>query len=177
MDATLSLPKAISIQNPLTYRYPLNNYAAVTSLSFNSHFPSCNFFNASFPSSVSSGFPSGVVDPVKNLGCHAVPASSRDLAFCLCRSSISCFKVVARENCRDVMASVTPDQKRRDSLGSCSFVGGRDLGATESGERSTMSVWVSYDRQTLDGAEGCSTYKFWSKSVKNALFPVARYTS
>jgi hypothetical protein len=72
-----------------------------------------------------------------------------------------------------VMASVTPDQKRSDSLGSCSSVGGRDFGATESGERSTMSVWVSYDRQILDGEEGCSTYKFRSESVENALFPVA----
>jgi hypothetical protein len=111
-----------------------------TSLSFNSHLSSCSPFNASFPSSLSSGRPSGVTAPTKNRGCHSAPLSSLSFALALCRSSSSCFKVVARENWRAVMASVTPDQKRKLSLGSCCSVGGRILGATERGARSIRGM-------------------------------------
>ena len=45
------------------------------------------------------------------------------------------------------MASVTPDQKRRDSLGSCFSVGGRTLGATLRGHRSMIRCWVSCDAE------------------------------
>jgi hypothetical protein len=85
-----------------------------------------------------------VTAPTKNLGCHSVFISSRSFALALCRSSSSVLRLVARENCRAVMASVTLDQKRRDSLGSWASVGGRILGATESGVRSIMGIWVSF---------------------------------
>jgi hypothetical protein len=116
--------------------------APKTSLSANSHFPSWSPLSTSFPSSVSSGRPSGVTAPTKNLGCHSAPLSSLSFAFVLCLSSNSCFKVVARENCLAAMASVTPDQKRRLSLGSCCSVGGRILGATDRGVRSM--IWISW---------------------------------
>lgn len=118
-------------------------YAPATLLSLNSHLSSCKPFKASLPSSVNSGLPSGEVAPTKNLGVHSVPASSRSLAFSRCRSSSSCLSAVAREYCREVMASVTEDQKRRDSLGSWAAGGGRSLGATDKGARSIRRVCAS----------------------------------
>ena len=118
------------------------DYAPVTSLSFNSKFPSCSPFKTPLPSSVSSGFPSGVVAAEKNRGCQSTPSSSLCFAFCLCLSSSSCLRVVARAYWREVIASVTPDQNFRDSLGSWSSFGGRSLGATERGLRSIRRVCV-----------------------------------
>lgn len=47
---------------------------------------------------------------------------------------------MARENWRLEIASVTEDQKRRDSLGSWAVTGGRSLGATVRGERSIRGM-------------------------------------
>lgn len=80
-------------------------YDAVSVLSFSSHRLCWRFCSTSRPSSVSSGRPSGVTAPVKKRGFHSVPVSSRFRAFSRCRSSISCLRAVARENCRAVMAS------------------------------------------------------------------------
>ena len=97
----------------------VSNQAPNTSLSDNSHLSPCNPSNTCFPSSVNSGRPRGVTAPTKNLGFHSTPLSSLSFAFALCFSSSSCLREVARENCRAVMASVTPDQKRRLSFGNC----------------------------------------------------------
>jgi len=124
-----------------------SHQAPVTSLSPNSHRSPCNPSNTILPSSVNSGLPSGVTAPTKNLGFHSTPLSSLSFAFALCFSSSSCFRVVARENCRAVMASVTPDQKRRLSFGSCCEGGGRILGATVRGVRSIRGMRGSYSRE------------------------------
>jgi hypothetical protein len=124
-----------------------SHQAPVTSLSPNSHRSPCNPSNTILPSSVNSGLPSGVTAPTKNLGFHSTPLSSLSFAFARCFSSSSCFRLVARENCRAVMASVTPDQKRRLSLGSCCEGGGRILGATVRGARSIRGMRGSYSRE------------------------------
>lgn len=126
----------------LTFHARYLHYAA-TFPSLISHLSSCSRLNTSLPSSVNSGFPSGVVAPTKNRGVHTVPASSLSFAFCRCPSSSSCLSAVARENCRAVIASVTPPQKRKDSLGSWTVAGGRTLDATERGARSIIRFWVS----------------------------------
>jgi hypothetical protein len=79
---------------------------------------------------------------------------------------------VARENCRAVMASVTLDQKRRDSLGSWASVGGRILGATESGVRSMMGIWVSFFLLVSDENARKRTYKFWCQGEIQSLAPI-----
>lgn len=107
-----------------------------------SQFPSFNAFNVNLPSSVKSGLP--LISPfklsVKNRGCHSSSFSSLCLALTLCASSNSCFSVVARLNWRELIASVTPAQNRRDSFGSWEDVGGTILGITERGVRSRRRI-------------------------------------
>lgn len=96
----------------------------------------CNPLSTSSPSLVRSGFPMGVTAPVKNRGCHSADLALRSAAFARCFSSISCLSVVARLYCLLRMASVTFSQNLRDSLGSCSSIGGTTLGTGKSGLRS-----------------------------------------
>lgn len=91
------------------------------------------------PFSVKSGFPMGVRVSVKKRGLNSSWLVSRLLAASRCRSSSSCFNLVAWPNCLPRMASVTSDQKRRDSFGNCSSGGGTVLGTGIRGTRSIRS--------------------------------------
>jgi hypothetical protein len=101
----------------------------------------CRPFRTSSPSFVRSGFPTGVVAPVKNLGCHSTFLALRSAAFSRCRSSSSCLSCVARLYCLLRIASVTPDQNLRDSLGSWSSTGGTNLATGNSGLRSMRRIF------------------------------------
>jgi len=116
------------------------HYAPGSSRMASSHLPCCRSFSSSLPSSVNSGFPRGVVLPLKNHGFHSTPFSCLIFAFSRCFSSISCLTVVALWNCLERMADVRPDQKRRDSISNCWESGGMILGCTERGTRSIRRI-------------------------------------
>jgi hypothetical protein len=100
----------------------------------------CKPLSAASPSWVRSGRPTGVTAPVKNLGCHSLSEAFLSAAFCLCFSSISVFRFVARVYCLPTIALVTPSQNFKDSLGSCSSRGGTTLGMASNGLRSMIRI-------------------------------------
>ena len=124
-------------ERELTHHHQNATHAPMLSLSSKCQSSACNPARACLPSSVNSGLPSAVTAFSKNLGFHSCWRSSRSAAFSRCRSSSSCFALVACENCLLRMAEVTPAQNRWLSFGSCDVAGGTILGVGKRGLRST----------------------------------------
>lgn len=127
-------------QRSIEYWWSHQGHAPVSLFGSSRQSCSWSFFTAAQPSSVSSGLPFGVTDPVKKRGCHSTLRAFLSAAFCRCRSSISCFALCAAFHCLSRIAFVTGAQNLRDSLESCSSSGGTTLGTGLSGFRSTRSV-------------------------------------